>query len=92
MNRWLNRKKDGSEDVAAAKKTKKGKKGQEEPKPEFDLSAALPKADDFRTSLIMPGLSTRFSMLKEQDDPDSKIGKASDDSVLQPKRQSRLHE
>ncbi|KAI4657234.1 uncharacterized protein J4E79_007851 [Alternaria viburni] len=93
MNRWLNRKKDGAEDAAAApKKTKKGKKGQEEPKPEFDLNFALPKADDFRTSLIMPGLSTRFSMLREQDDPDSKIGKASDDSVLQPKRQSRLHE
>jgi hypothetical protein len=92
MNRWLNRKKEGAEDAAAAKKTKKGKKGQEEPKPEFDLNAALPKADDFRTSLIMPGLSTRFSMLREQDDPTSKIGKASDDSVLQPKRQSRLHE
>ncbi|RMZ71736.1 Glycosyl hydrolase family 43 [Pyrenophora seminiperda CCB06] len=93
MNRWLNRKKDGADDAAAAKKTKKGKKGQEEePKPDFDLSAALPKTDDFRTSLIMPGLSTRFSMLREQNDPDSVIGKASDDSVLQPKRQSRLAE
>jgi hypothetical protein len=92
MNRWLTRKKEGAEDAAAGKKTKKGKKGQEEPKPEFDLNAALPKVDDFRTSLIMPGLSTRFSMLREQDDPASKIGKASDDSVLQPKRQSRLHE
>ncbi|RAR05085.1 GTPase-activating protein gyp7 [Stemphylium lycopersici] len=92
MNRWLNRKKDGGEDAATAKKTKKGKKGQEEPKPEFDLNAVLPKADDFRTSLIMPGLSTRFSMLREQDDPLSLMGKASDDSVLQPKRQSRLHE
>jgi hypothetical protein len=92
MNRWLNRKKDAAEDAAPPKKTKKGKKGQEEPKPEFDLNFALPKADDFRTSLIMPGLSTRFSMLREQDDPDSKIGKASDDSVLQPKRHSRLHE
>lgn len=92
MNRWLQRKKDGGEDAAAGKKMKKGKKGPEEPKPEFDLNAALPKADDFRTSLIMPGLSTRFSMLREQDDPASKMGKASDDSVLQPKRQSRLHE
>jgi hypothetical protein len=92
MNRWLNRKKDGGEDAAAGKKAKKGKKGPDEPKPEFDLNAALPKVDDFRTSLIMPGLSTRFSMLREQDDPASKIGKASDDSVLQPKRQSRLHE
>jgi hypothetical protein len=79
MNRFLTRKKDK-------------KKAQEEPKPEINIAAALPKVDDFRTSLIMPGLSTRFSMLREQDDPLSKIGKASDDSVLQPKRQSRLHE
>ncbi|OAL43660.1 hypothetical protein IQ07DRAFT_291345 [Pyrenochaeta sp. DS3sAY3a] len=92
MNRWLTRKKDAGEDVSSAKKQKKGKKGQEEVKPDFDLNSALPKVDDFRTSLIMPGLSTRFSMLREQDDPSSKIGKASDDSVLQPKRQSRLHE
>jgi hypothetical protein len=91
MNRWLTRKKDGDEPVGA-KKPKKGKKGQEEVKPEFNLDAALPKVDDFRTSLIMPGLSTRFSMLREQDDPSSKLGKASDDSVLSPKRQSRLHE
>ncbi|KAJ4305029.1 hypothetical protein N0V90_000558 [Kalmusia sp. IMI 367209] len=79
MNRFLARKKDK-------------KKGQPEPKPELNIAAALPAADDFRTSLILPGLSTRFSMLREQDDPNSKIGKASDDSVLQPKRQSRLHE
>ncbi|KAH9865906.1 hypothetical protein IAQ61_008642 [Plenodomus lingam] len=93
MNRWLTRKnKDGGDEAAAPKKTKKGKKGDEAPKPELDLAFALPKVDDFRTSLIMPGLSTRFSMLREQDDPASKIGKASDDSVLQPKRQSRLHE
>ncbi|KAF2852760.1 hypothetical protein T440DRAFT_17535 [Plenodomus tracheiphilus IPT5] len=93
MNRWLNRKnKDGADEAAAPKKSKKGKKVQEEPKPELDLTFALPKVDDFRTSLIMPGLSTRFSMLREQDDPASKMGKASDDSVLQPKRQSRLHE
>ncbi|KAF1921191.1 hypothetical protein BDU57DRAFT_534896 [Ampelomyces quisqualis] len=92
MNRWLTRKKDGPDDPAAAKKPKKGRKGQEEVKPAFNLDAALPKVDDFRTSLIMPGLSTRFSMLREQDDPGSKIGKASDDSVLLLKRQSRLHE
>ncbi|KAH7070178.1 hypothetical protein FB567DRAFT_564714 [Paraphoma chrysanthemicola] len=91
MNRWLTRKKDVG-DEPMGKKAKKGKKGQEEEKPTFNLDAALPKVDDFRTSLIMPGLSTRFSMLREQDDPSSKIGKASDDSVLQPKRQSRLHE
>ncbi|CAI6340170.1 unnamed protein product [Periconia digitata] len=78
MNRFLARKKE--------------KKRQPEPKPQIDLTTALPAADDFRTSLIMPGLSTRFSMLREQDDPSSKIGKASDDSVLVPKRQSRLHE
>lgn len=79
MNRFLQRRKDK-------------KKGEPEPKPELNIAAALPSTDDFRTSLIMPSLSTRFSMLKEQDDPTSKIGKASDDSVLQPRRQSRLHE
>lgn len=61
-----------------------------EPKVELDLTNALPSSDDFRTSLLMSGLSARFSMLREQDDPTSKIGKASDDSVLFPKRQSRL--
>jgi hypothetical protein len=91
MNRWL-RKKDGGDELANGKKTKKARKGAEETKPQFNLDAALPKVDDFRTSLIMPGLSTRFSMLREQDDPKSKLGKASDDSVLHPKRQSRLHE
>jgi hypothetical protein len=79
MNRFLNRRKNN-------------KKGEPEPKPELNIAAALPAADDFRTSLILPGLSTRFSMLREQDDPNSKLGKASDDSVLHPKRQSRLHE
>lgn len=69
-----------------------GKKSAPEPvqKEELDLENALPKTDDFRTSLLMSGLSARFSMLREQDDPHSKIGKASDDSVLLPKRQSRL--
>lgn len=65
---------------------------QEEAKKEFDLSTALPSTDDFRTSLLMANLSARFSMLREQDDPNTKIGKASDDSVLFPKRQSRLAE
>ncbi|KAJ4303879.1 hypothetical protein N0V88_001477 [Collariella sp. IMI 366227] len=70
---------------------RKGKKvPQEEVKKEFDLSSALPSNDDFRTSLLMSNLSARFSMLREQDDPNSKIGKASDDSVLHPRRQSRL--
>ena len=85
MHRLLGRTKDkaAGDDQPAVKKTKKGKKAQEEEvKPDFDLSSALPAVNDFRTSLIMPGLSTRFSMLREQDDPNSKIGKASDDSVL----------
>ncbi|KAH6617198.1 hypothetical protein F5144DRAFT_660103 [Chaetomium tenue] len=70
---------------------RKGKKSQqEEVKKEIDLSNALPTNDDFRTSLLMNNLSARFSMLREQDDPNTKIGKASDDSVLFTKRQSRL--
>ena len=75
-------------------KTFRRKKGKEEsqPKLELDLANALPPSDDFRTSLLMTGLSARFSMLREQDDPMSKIGKASDDSVLFPKRQSRLND
>ncbi|KAI1348526.1 hypothetical protein F5Y01DRAFT_212050 [Xylaria sp. FL0043] len=69
---------------------RKGKKSQENEKKEIDIAAALPSNDDFRTSLLMTGLSARFSMLREQDDPNTKIGKASDDSVLFPKRQSRM--
>ncbi|KAK7422938.1 hypothetical protein QQZ08_009296 [Neonectria magnoliae] len=69
---------------------KNKKAPEEEPKPELDLASALPASDDFRTSLLMTGLSARFSMLREQDDPNTKVGKASDDSVLYPKRQSRL--
>src|SRR5689334_9970122 len=61
-----------------------------QPKPELDLGSALPDTNEFRTSLLMPGLSARFSMLREQDDPNTKVGKASDDSVLFPKRASRL--
>lgn len=62
-----------------------------EEKPAFDLDAALPQANEFRTSLLMPNLSARFSMLREQDDPTTKVGKASDDSVLFPKRGSRMN-
>ncbi|RDA93188.1 hypothetical protein CP533_3196 [Ophiocordyceps camponoti-saundersi (nom. inval.)] len=69
---------------------KKKSQEEEEPKKQVDLTAALPPSDDFRTSLLMTGLSARFSMLREQDDPHSKLGKASDDSVLFPKRHSRL--
>ena len=61
-----------------------------ETKPTLDLTSALPSTDDFRTSLLMPNLSARFSMLREQDDPRSLLGKASDDSVLQPRRRSRM--
>ena len=68
----------------------RSKKPVEEPRKEVDLTSALPASDDFRTSLLMTGLSARFSMLREQDDPSSKLGKASDDSVLFPKRQSRM--
>ena len=64
-------------------------KEQPEVKPEIDLSAALPSNDDFRTSLLMANLSQRFSMLREQD-PASLVGKASDDSVLEPRRRSRM--
>ncbi|KAL2358662.1 hypothetical protein BJ546DRAFT_1057082 [Cryomyces antarcticus] len=72
------------------KRWKKNKKVQQEQKVEVNILGALPSTDNFRTSLMMPNLSARFSMLREQDDPNSKLGKASDDSVLQPKRQSRL--
>lgn len=76
----------------ASKTFKRNKKTLPEPRPqEVDIATALPSSDDFRTSLLMPNLSARFSMLREQDDPTSKIGKANDDSVLFPKRASRLN-
>ncbi|KAG5301734.1 hypothetical protein I7I48_01846 [Histoplasma ohiense] len=74
-----------------SKTFKRAKKPQAETTTELDLSSVLPSSDDFRTSLLMPNLSARFSMLREQDDPNSKIGKANDDSVLFPKRASRLN-
>ena len=70
---------------------KRKQKNVVESMPQLDLTLALPASNDFRTSLLMPGLSARFSMLREQDDPNTKIGKASDDSVLFPKRASRLN-
>ncbi|GAD93745.1 conserved hypothetical protein [Paecilomyces variotii No. 5] len=73
------------------KKHKPEPEPEPEDRPEFNLDNALPSSDDFRTSLIMPKLSARFSMLREQDDPASKMGKANDDSVLFPKRASRLN-
>ena len=72
-------------------RTFRRKKTQPQPKPVIDLATVLPSSDDFRTSLILPNLSARFSMLREQDDPTTKVGKASDDSVLFPKRASRLN-
>ncbi|KAL8921883.1 MAG: hypothetical protein Q9208_005487 [Pyrenodesmia sp. 3 TL-2023] len=74
----------------SSKTFRRNKKNQPEPKPQVDLTNVLPPSDDFRTSLLMPNLSARFSMLREQDDPHSKLGKANDDSVLFPKRASRL--
>ena len=71
-------------------RTFRRRKAQPEPKVELDLSTALPSTENFRTSLLMPNLSARFSMLRDQDDPTTKIGKANDDSVLFPKRVSRL--
>ena len=102
MNRFRTRKKNKDEASAARPSLESEssgpfrmfgrKKSQEDdlPKKELDLTSALPPSDDFRTSLLMTGLSARFSMLREQDDPRSKLGKASDDSVLFPKRQSRM--
>jgi hypothetical protein len=107
MNRFRTKKKgkDGADIVErsaspsipplkSSKTFRLGRKNVQEPerKLELDLANALPPSDDFRTSLLMSGLSARFSMLREQDDPKSKIGKASDDSVLFPKRQSRLND
>lgn len=102
MNRFKTKKKGGKDEVVDVRPSlesdhsfslfrRGGKKTTEsESKKEIDLTTALPSEDDFRTSLLMSGLSARFSMLREQDDPSTKIGKASDDSVLYPKRQSRF--
>ena len=84
------RKSSDDSNTASRGRTFRRKKTQPEPKPEINLSTVLPPTDDFRTSLLMPNLSARFSMLREQDDPNTKIGKANDDSVLFPKRSSRL--
>ncbi|KAJ5341529.1 hypothetical protein N7541_010653 [Penicillium brevicompactum] len=97
MNRFRKNKKakepDNAEDASTFALKPKKKEESPEPAPalDFDLSAALPSSDNFRTSLLMPKLSARFSMLKEQDDPLSLMGKANDDSVLFPKRASRLN-
>lgn len=99
MNRFRSRKKasdDGETDVppmpSYSRTFRRNKKPAPEPKqPAVDIATVLPSSDDFRTSLLMPNLSARFSMLREQDDPTSKIGKANDDSVLFPKRASRLN-
>lgn len=102
MNRFRTKKRTNKDDVSAPRPSMdsdtagpfklfgKKKLPDSDSKQDLDLDAALPPSDDFRTSLLMTGLSARFSMLREQDDPHSKLGKASDDSVLYPKRQSRL--
>lgn len=102
MNRFKTKKR-AKDDAASARPSlesessfslfgRKKKSHEQEEKKEIDLAAALPSSDDFRTSLLMSGLSARFSMLREQDDPNTKIGKASDDSVLLPKRHSRMND
>lgn len=102
MNRFKTKKR-GKDDAASARPSlesessfslfsRKKKSHEQEEKKEIDLTSALPSSDDFRTSLLMSGLSARFSMLREQDDPSTKIGKASDDSVLLPKRHSRMND
>ncbi|EFQ97758.1 hypothetical protein MGYG_00799 [Nannizzia gypsea CBS 118893] len=98
MNRFRSRKKRGdgpdpsdAPPVPIFSKQFFKKKPEPEQPPKIDLATALPTDNDFRTSLLMPNLSARFSMLREQDDPNSKIGKANDDSVLFPKRASRLN-
>ncbi|KAI9891050.1 MAG: hypothetical protein M1814_003401 [Vezdaea aestivalis] len=99
MNRFRTRRKAKAAETeglyspgSAGKLIKRGKTNASPPssKSQVDLSVALPSSDDFRTSLLMTSMSARFSMLREQDDPNSKLGKASDDSVLSPKRVSRL--
>lgn len=102
MNRFKTKKR-AKDDAASARPSlesessfslfgRKKKSHEQEEKKEIDLATALPSSDDFRTSLLMSGLSARFSMLREQDDPSTKIGKASDDSVLLPKRHSRMND
>lgn len=102
MNRFKTKKR-GKDDAASARPSlesessfslfgRKKKSHEQEEKKEIDIATALPSSDDFRTSLLMSGLSARFSMLREQDDPNTKIGKASDDSVLLPKRHSRMND
>ncbi|KAI9805480.1 MAG: hypothetical protein M1825_000731 [Sarcosagium campestre] len=103
MNRFRTRKKSagaaqasevaerGSKNSISSKSFKRTKKQPPMPEPVFDLTNALPPSDDFRTSLLMPNLSARFSMLRQQDDPSTLIGKASDDSVLAPRRASRIN-
>ncbi|CAK7273194.1 hypothetical protein SEPCBS119000_005525 [Sporothrix epigloea] len=101
MNRFRTKKKTKEDVAASTSRTssdeqhtfmgfRRKQKAPEEEKAQIDIASVLPSSDDFRTSLLMTGLSARFSMLREQDDPSTKIGKALDDSVLCPKRQSKL--
>ncbi|KAB8338733.1 hypothetical protein FH972_021678 [Carpinus fangiana] len=106
MNRLRNKKKGGDDvansvpdltsphtptlNAQAPPKRRWGRKKHVEEHPQAEQSFTLPPTDNFRTSLIMPGLSTRFSMLREADDPFSLIGKASDDSVMPQTRSNFL--
>ncbi|KZZ93994.1 hypothetical protein AAP_02087 [Ascosphaera apis ARSEF 7405] len=99
MNRLMSRRKAAKDEqnpvvpslTKAFKKNKKPELPVITDTPKLDIANVLPPTDDFRTSLLLPSLSARFSMLREQDDPTSKLGKANDDSVLFPKRASRLN-
>ncbi|KAF8427925.1 hypothetical protein EV426DRAFT_374857 [Tirmania nivea] len=55
---------------------KKGKNVPEPIAPALDLASALPPTDDFRTSLLMPNLAQRFSILVSEQ-PDSQPKPAS---------------
>ncbi|KAF8466373.1 hypothetical protein BDZ91DRAFT_169865 [Kalaharituber pfeilii] len=45
---------------------KRGKNAPPPAKPVIDIAAALPSTDDFRTSLLMPNLAQRFSILAHE--------------------------
>ena len=53
-----------------------------EPAPEIDWANALPSKEELRTSLLLPNLTARFSMLRARDDPFAVFGRAGDDVLL----------
>ena len=56
-------KESGVSGFLSGKSFKKGKSAPEPVTPVLDLASALPPTDDFRTSLLMPNLAQRFSIL-----------------------------